>query len=456
MNAFDPMGRQVRDASQLSAPEGARTALHLTRGTLVLVFLAVAFGQNRFARSDPRGTLLVSEAILVHRTVKLDDYPTKLFLGQSQFHEKNGHFYYFFPMGTSLASLPFVALARGFGFDIRESEPELQIVIAAFAAILSFFLLLKLASLFLDRYNALLVASAYWFGTSLASTNGTALWSHDFAVVFGLTGIYAAIRSTRELQTRAWPQIALALFGAYLCRPTMSLLVVALLCYLFTYSRGMAIKAGLLFLVCFGAFVAFSILEFGQVLPDYYWPERLVGPDMHKALYANLLSPARGLLIYSPFIPWAWACWALSKKAWGLRKSWLLVGIAWPLAHWVAISRFPQWWGGYSFGPRLMTDVLPGLFLLTLYTWPTTTKGTAAKILVAGLVVTALFSVFVNSGQGLFNRWTATWNSTPSVDVYPDYVFDWKYPQFLANERGQEQRLIRHAALYGLPAVEGQ
>lgn len=92
-----------------------------------------------------------------------------------------------------------------------------------------------------------------------------------------------------------------------------------------------------------------------------------------------------------------------------------------------------------------MTDVMPGLFLLTLYTWPTTAKGVAKKTALGLLVLASIFAVFVNSGQGLFNKYIASWNSEPSIDEYPEYLFDWRYPQFMANKEGHEERLVRHA-----------
>src|SRR5690606_10451774 len=127
--------------------------------------------------------------------------------------------------------------------------------------------------------------------------------------------------------------------------------------FVFTYSRLSAIKAGLLFVTLQGAFVLFSFYEFGQMLPDYYLPKRLSGGYFYEALYGNLFSPGRGLLVYSPFIVFAWLCFRYSGKLWGLNRSWWLIGLAWPILHWVFISRFPHWWAGWSYGARLMTDV---------------------------------------------------------------------------------------------------
>jgi len=419
----------------------------------VAAFLSVVFANNRYTGSDPRATLLVSESIIKRGTIKLDHYgPDVLERYGYAVHEKNGHYYYYFPIGTSLASVPFVALANVFGQEMIDSEPAVQILIAAFTSIITLLILFKLASLFIDWKHALIISSVFWFGTSLASTSGTALWSHNFATLFALLAIYLAVRTAKLNKAQPWHLIAILLFAAYLCRPTMAILSPFVLLFLFTYSRSDAIKTGFFLVLLLGAFILFSVHEFGQMLPDYYLPKRLAGGYFYTALYGNLLSPARGILIYSPFIAIAWLCLKYSEKKWEIKRAWLFIGLAWPVFHLIFISRFPHWWGGWSYGARFMTDVLPGLFLLTLYAWPTNFKPLLAKACYGLLLVSSIFAMAVNTGQGLFNRYTAAWNAAPKIDQHPEYLFDWGYPQFLANKDGHASRLIAHKA-GGLPVI---
>lgn len=35
-------------------------------------------------------------------------------------------------------------------------------------------------------------------------------------------------------------------------------------------------------------------------------------------------------------------------------------------------------------------------------------------------------------------------NKDPNIDRYPEYLFDWRYPQFLASEQSLQQRKIEH------------
>jgi len=336
--------------------------------------------------------------------------------------------------------------------DMLQSEPAAQIGIASFTAVLTLVFLIMIARLFLAPLNALAISGVFWFGTSLASTLGTALWSHNFATLFALIAIYSSLKAAKDGCINQWPTIAIFLFFAYLCRPTMALLAPFVLLFLFTYDKTAAFKSASLLAALLGCFVGFSIHEFNQFLPDYYMPQRLSGGHFPEALYGNLLSPARGLLIFSPFILLAWTCFGVSTKEFKLKVSWLLIGIAWPAMHLIFVSRFPHWWGGHSFGARFMTDVLPGLFLLTIRTWPVAIKSLYSTSAIVLLVIASAFSIYVNSYQGLFNMYTAQWNAEPNIDKFPENIFDWEYPQFMHNKERHASRLIQRGLKF-LPSI---
>ncbi len=423
---------------------------------IAAIILIACFTQTRNTGSDPRGTLLVTEQILLHGTVKLDAYNAEALQDFAHMiYRKNNHSYYYFPIGSSLASIPFIAAAQALDVDIFKSEGTLQIIIACFTTVFTFILLIKLAQLFLDRSSALLIAGVFLFGSAWISTTLTALWSHNFATLFALLSIYLFARIIRHNQAALWPWLAICLFAAYLCRPTLSLLSPMLLLALFTQRPALAIRSGLLLASLLALFITWSQYEFSQLLPDYYSPKRLETNNFQEALLGNLLSPARGLLIYSPFILVAWLCYGRSRRTLDLGKAWLLIGLGWPLLHLLFISRFPHWWGGHSYGSRLMMDVLPGLFLLTISVWPSLQQIIQRKLLATPLLLSALFAIAINSGQGLLNQYTLLWNAQPNVDEHRQYLFDWQYPQFLANPSGHHQRLREsiQGRLSWLPAL---
>lgn len=416
----------------------------ITRLSLCAVFgivlLLISGAQIRHTGSDPRGTLLVSQTIVQHGTVKLDSYGAELLQSYGYvIHQKNNHYYHYFPIGTALLSTPFVLLANAAGWDMVKHEPAAQLAIAAIGAMLTILLLYQLARLFLPRTESVLLASLFWFGTSFASTTGTALWSHNFASLLALIAIYSSVKSARNDDFTSWPIVATSLFLAYLCRPTMALLAPFVILFLFAHDKRTAIKTALLLTLWLVLFAAFSRHEFGQMLPDYYLPKRLEGGHFAEALFGNLFSPARGLFVLSPILllPLLFL-----KQFRNMNKDvfLLFIALAWPVAHLIFVSRFPHWWAGWSFGARFMTDVLPGLFILLCYTL-SSLRANRLRAWVF-LALTGCFSIFVHSYQGLYNEYTAQWNVEPNIDKYPEYLFDWKYPQFLHNQKRHEKRLI--------------
>jgi hypothetical protein len=103
-----------------------------------------------------------------------------------------------------------------------------------------------------------------------------------------------------------------------------------------------------------------------------------------------------------------------------------------------------KWWGGHSFGPRILIDIVPALALLTCLVWLQARRreGRAARrALVAAYLALGGIGVVIHSGQGLFNPVTRQWNVDPNVDHDPELARDWHYPQFLAHPALLEARI---------------
>lgn len=416
-----------------------RHAFWMLAGALVLCIVLTA--QNRNTTSDPRGTLLLSQALAQHGEMRLDSYGSSVLQRYGYVvQQKNDHFYYFFPLGSAVLSAPAVGLANALGVDMVNHEGSMQIALAGLCAAGILMLLYRTARLFLDRRSSYLLALLCWLGSSYASMLATALWSHDFAVFFASLAIYLALRKMPANDTLVSVAIGVSLFLAYFCRPTLALLAPFLLLYLLHRQPRAALKAGAALALSLLLFCAWSFHELAQWLPDYYLPSRLKNDSPGTALYGNLLSPARGLLVYSPFLLLP----LLLLPAMAIRarryRLLLLIALAWPITHWIVISRFPHWWAGWSYGPRLMVDVLPGLFagmfasLALAREW--------RRWLYVPFLVLGVFAIFVNTWQGLYNPYTARWNVEPNIDEHPEYLFNWEYPQFLNSPSRHKARLV--------------
>src|SRR5262249_47664138 len=68
-----------------------------------------------------------------------------------------------------------------------------------------------------------------------------------------------------------------------------------------------------------------------------------------------LVSPNRGLLIFSPIVLLVAAGIARSLGSADLRMGWLLSGGA---ILFVVYASYSVWWGGFTFGPRYLLDLL--------------------------------------------------------------------------------------------------
>jgi len=108
-------------------------------------------------------------------------------------------------------------------------------------------------------------------------------------------------------------------------------------------------------------FVWYSWSIYHALLPIYYRAYTgLSFATFPEALIGQLVSPSRGLLIFSPVLVLSFAGIILKIK----RRRWqahdtLLISII--TLHWVLISLWWNWWAGVSFGPRIWSDMLPYL-----------------------------------------------------------------------------------------------
>jgi hypothetical protein len=178
---------------------------------------------------------------------------------------------------------------------------------------------------------------------------------------------------------------------------------------------------------------ALNLSLYGNPLPPYYQPGRFLldARSFPDAAMANLLSPGRGLFLFTPVA--LFAIVGIGRKIVSHSFDSLdLLLVAALLAHWVVVSLFGVWWAGHSYGPRFFTDVLPYLFYLTIpaigaMTWDSV-RGRVASV---AFCLAAVISFAIHL-RGAASWAPYLWNSEPvDVDLHPNRVWDWSDPQFL-------------------------
>ena len=401
-----------------------------------------------YTRSDPHLSLFAAQALVQEGTLRLDDYRQWIDgeLDDYAVRQHNGHLYYYFPPGPSLFSAPAVWLANQTGKDmtVTAHNQALQKVLASLSTGLVFFLVYRLGRTRLESGPALLIAVVTVCGSALISTLGTALWNINFAVLFTLLSLWLLMTASGP-----WvgPLLGLLLFGAFLSRPTsLTFIGPALLLLLWRRRRTFASTVVVLGVLLFG-FALLSWLTYGQPLPPYYATSRLDRSyEVGRTLYGHLLSPSRGLLVFSPFIIVVLLGMLRHVRALS-RQPLFWLALSWLCLHLGLVSHIGHWWGGHTFGPRLLTDLLPAVVVLTILLWEQGGLGgrsTDGRLALGAYLLLGLAAVLINSGQGLYNPSTQLWNDYPNVDVFPEYLYDWRYPQFLASPERLERRYREH------------
>lgn len=421
--------------------------------TLVIFWLSPVRGTT-----DIYYSMLVSQSLVSHGSFALDYYDVpradagvvegRDIHGRAyQLETARGHVYYYFPPGGPVLCAPFVALANLFGVSAANPDgtysPKGEMAIhRALAALLMAALTAVFfftARLLLRARSAVVVALGGALGTQVWSTASRVVWSDTWAIL--LLGVAVWMLLAHECGARRLRPVLLAslLAWSYFSRPTSSVPIAAISLYLLLFNRKAFpayASAGALWAA--GLF-AYSWHHFGRALPAYYEANRLEFHNFSVALYGNLFSPSRGLLVYVPVVAFvAYLILRYRRRLPCVRLAFAALAIC--ALHLVVVSGFDTWYGGGCYGPRYTTGLVPWFVLLAVLgvraALDARTDNRRSNVrwrteLAAGATLLAL-SVAMNA-RGALSRETDRWNTWPaSVDERPERVFDWRYPQFLA------------------------
>jgi len=348
--------------------------------------------------------------------------------------------YMLFPIGTSLMIAPAVALlgvvAPGWLAHIEQVNPPSghRMFAAIICALAVAFFYRALRERF-ARDVAVVAALILAFATGMWSTASRGLWSHGPLILCYAVALLMILRAERRPMLAALAGLPLGF--AILVRPTAALALAAFAAVVAIRWPRRAIGFALCAAAILGPWVTYNLAIYGAPIPPYYRPSRLAGTrTFGEALLGHLVSPSRGLFVFSPVLLLLFPGLALALR--GARDRLLAVALgAVILGHWIGAARFAHWWGGASFGPRLMIDILPFAVFLGAYAQEgVMAMAPRARGLAAGAVaLLALASAAINA-QGALSGASIRWNVIPTnVDRAPARVWDWHDPQVFSSLR---------------------
>ena len=406
--------------------------------------------------TDSHYSLLLSDSLLQHRTFTLDHYGIPRHEPQSgvrddyiangpmwQLEIVNNHLYYYFPPGSSILSLPFMAGAKLLGFSVvnpdgsynEQSEIRLQKALAAILMALCVVVIFFTARYLLPLGWSTLIALTAAFGTQIWSTTSRALWSQTWETLLISFAILLLVRS--EVCNKRVPAGLLGTLAAwmYLVRPSASIVIIAIAIYLFLKRPSLLIIYLLTGICWLSLFVLYSSFQFGTLLPSYYKPTRLRLDLFTTAFAGNLISPSRGLLIYVPVCLFVALLLIRFWRQVSLRTLTLLA-ICIIFGHVLLVSSFANrlgdWWAGASYGPRYLAELVPWFALLAMIGIDAMRRPDVRlrPYAVAGSLLLVL-SVLVNA-RGAISEATWKWTQPAKDEHMRALLWDWRHPQFLA------------------------
>lgn len=375
----------------------------------------------------------------------------------------NRHIYSMYPPGSAIALAPFVAATTAADMPL---SIELLDALAKLAA--SFWTALSAVILFaaLRRYapaGALAATIAYAFATTAFSSASQDLWQHGPSQAGLALALYLLVRAGAASDARARAAfhfvLGAALGWAVICRTTNVLPAAVIAGYVLARDR-----KGAAFLAVGALPFALFTLEYNRLTTGSPWKFAQTvqqgGWTFHGPFFAGfanlLLSPSRGMLVYSPFL--AAAIVGAAREMPALRRAvapakkeaaapgmppLAALGALAGLSLLLMISKWNEWHGGWSYGYRIVSEValllMPGFAAIAARLAP-------SRLGRGALVVLVAWSIGVHALQVYFpnDAWNAERLGKPWSGRLSDTQIGW-HLRFLGEKLASDGRPPRQA-----------
>lgn len=281
------------------------------------------------------------------------------------------------------------------------------------------------------------VALGFGLGTNIWALASQTLWQHE-SVLAGLSiALYYLTAPT--ITTRGLWIASFGLGVAGWARPQVAP-VVAVLALCLVTRRGGGVRDVLALIplaICGGIAVWLNMRWFGHPLgavphlealhPTLHGVDGSLSATPFRNALGLLFSPSRGLVVFSPIV----LVTLLSlPRAWeeGMRGGVLVWCWLAAIEQFAVYAGYSVWWGGYTYGPRYLIDLLP---LLVPLAAAGATVLARTRIGVAAGSAALAWSVLL-AATGAWCYPADAWNTDPvNVDRNHERLWEWRDPQFV-------------------------
>ncbi len=366
-------------------------------------------------------------------------------------------FYCWFPPGSTILSMPYVAVANLMGVSAMDAhghynprgDRKIQVGLAAILmaglGVITYFT----ARLFLSIGWSWLITTGTLLGTSVWSIASRSMWIHTWGIF--ILGVVVWLIARAEVRKRPLHPMLLGtcLAWLYFIRPSDAISILGVTAFVLIRHRRAALPLILTGAIWLAAFVGYSRHHFGRNLPSYYEGQPYLlnfGASLWEGLAGTLVSPARGLFVYSPILLFVGYLLVRYRKYLRPRLTSVALGVA--CIHILFMGAYKHWHGGHCYGARYCSDVVPWFALLGILAiearvrwasanqdsssvWRNRSEWSFASILLG-------WSIVLN-GIGAFSWGAWYWNAKPTnVDYDLARLWDWKHPPFLEPPKGRK------------------
>jgi hypothetical protein len=462
MGAATAVKSETRDTGSTPPPRPQ----HCVRHAVVLFFFLFAVLVSNLRNVTPGDTWAVRYVpfgVLNQHSLSVDDYiqrfvqpylEGKMHWGLYFAVESRGHWMSSYPILTPLLVTPLYAPAAWW-VQHKHIDPAsdamvfvslaMEKISAALIVALSGVLLFLALGRVVSPRASLLLALVYTLASPTWSVSAQALWLQDLNELALALLLWALLRDNGSRRAAFWIGLACALAVANkLTNALVFLPIIIWFCWRGwrQESSGQETATGMQRLTGFFAplvalgtlVIVYNLYYFGSLFGAYESAFRNLGyagieAGFHgswaEGIAGLLVSPNRGLFI---FVPWTllsiWGAVLMIRRD---RTGWMpwLAGGA--LLHFLFYAKLERWYGGYTFGPRYLIDLLP-LLAFCLVPYFQRPRGAGLNSI---LTLTFAFAFGVQV-LGAFYYPNGDWNELPvSVDLARQRIWNWRDNQIM-------------------------
>lgn len=344
---------------------------------------------------------------------------------------RDGHYFSAYSPGPAVLALPMYALPVLVGVRADVWAPALEKLSATAITALSVVFLFWALREMVSRRWALEIAAIYAFATSSWSVSSQALWQHGPSQLFLTLLLVCLVRGMKDERFLAYAGFAMS--AATVMRSIDLFMILPVVVYLVWTRPRLTPRLALFALPPIGGLLLYNLVCLGSVaggsgnITAPTWALFTQVP-MVRGLSGVLVSPSRGLFVYSPILLFS----VVGLLCVGFRGPTIFKPVATGVVVVIlVVGKWFIWWGGHNWGPRLLADVAP---ILCFFLYPVTGFLDRYRVIKGMFVLLAALSVCAH-GLGAF-AYDGQWDDAANVGRSDEALWSWRRGPLASYGRG--------------------